>query len=227
MHFIFSYLLFYLLLIEFHFIFFTSNVYLTPEFVSGNKDIVYHSSKLGKAFLLEKLSQVQKGRYIHTPLKLKDPFTGEAREVVKLTDRADLLGRDRKILILKESRITKKLGQFERSEVNFERARLVDSQSVKTITELSLSLTDPILRSKAVLPPLHQMKEVYPADGYRLRTKTVKNDDVLKDSKIIDNCVDSPKDEVKVVKGNQEEGVVKKAFNAAYLAMQKTGLFRR
>jgi hypothetical protein len=64
---------------------------------------------------------------IQRPVTLINPYTGEESAMVRLYDRYDITGRQKKVLTNREVAIHKQLEKFRKSESTFEAARKSDS----------------------------------------------------------------------------------------------------
>lgn len=160
------------------------------ELVGNMKDIVYHTSQLGKETLKSQLEQVEQRRYVTQSLELKDPVTGEVHNMVMLHDRPNIPGSEKKKLMMKQVTLHRKIKKFNINEINYEKARVADEASVKKLRELaethvrnladkSASIKEKnetdklekILRDKANLPPIEKLEYAFPVGGYKMRTK--------------------------------------------------------
>ncbi|KAJ3274810.1 hypothetical protein HDV01_002014 [Terramyces sp. JEL0728] len=103
------------------------------EFVNNPNDIIYNLAKKNETVLKDKLVSIESQKYKRLILQLKDLSTGQPLEYVKLEDRHDITGRERKIVSAKERSAHKVLAKYERVLKSYPEARGADEQSIEKL----------------------------------------------------------------------------------------------
>jgi hypothetical protein len=130
------------------------------ELVNNPNDVVYHLAQQQIGIVSKQLAAIETKKYKREPVMLKNLKTGELEEVIKLKERSDITGFEKKRLSRAEFAIHKKLIKYNKSIRTFPEARAADEQS--EIDFKALVSTFDKLTTRGDIPPRDRVQDVLP-----------------------------------------------------------------
>ncbi|KAI9012973.1 ribosomal protein L17, partial [Gaertneriomyces semiglobifer] len=105
------------------------------ELVDNPKDIVYALAKQRYHEVKERLSVVESRLYQKRVVQIVDPMTGEECHAIKLLDREDVRGLEKKKLVQQELGLVKLTRKFEKSLQSYPLARAAEAEHQRTVLQ--------------------------------------------------------------------------------------------
>ncbi|KAJ3016284.1 hypothetical protein HKX48_004131 [Thoreauomyces humboldtii] len=98
------------------------------ELVDNPNDIIHGLAKMHLPKLRSQLADVEKKLYTRTVIPIQDPITGEPARVVRLEDRHDVPGREKRKLTGREKALVKMVTKMEKSLASYPAARAAEEE---------------------------------------------------------------------------------------------------
>ncbi|TPX55534.1 hypothetical protein PhCBS80983_g05240 [Powellomyces hirtus] len=96
------------------------------ELVDNPNDIIHGLAKVHLSKMQTQLAEVESKLYKRTVIPIQDPMTGESGKVVRLQDRHDVPGRDKRKLNGREKALVKMIGKMEKALKSYPLARAAE-----------------------------------------------------------------------------------------------------
>lgn len=126
------------------------------ELVNNPNDITYHFAKKQLDQTTKQLQDIESEKYIRKPIILRNLKTGANQEVVKLKDKANITGTNKKKYSRIELALHKKILKYNKSMDSYPIARQRDQESEVKVREMITTGTD--IKKGYYLPPADKVE---------------------------------------------------------------------